>query len=109
MPPAIMLSSPINNSETLAQNIILKGKIIENVKFSKLQIKLGDKVLYNLKDLNIAQEEIGSVSVIEKEITLNVGPNDIIIEAVDIAGNKAQRTLTVIYKFKPPTRKREGE
>lgn len=109
VPPAIMLSSPVNNSETTAQNIILKGKIIENVNFSKLQIKLGDKVLYNLKDLHIAQEEIGSVSVIEKEITLNVGPNDIIVEAVDIAGNKAQKTLTVIYKFKPPTRKREGE
>jgi hypothetical protein len=109
VPPAIILSSPVNNSETTAPNIILKGKIIENVNFSKLQIKLGDKVLYNLKDLKITQEELGSVSVIEKAITLNVGPNKIIVEAVDIAGNKAQKTLTVIYKFKPPAFKREGE
>jgi len=110
VPPAIMLSSPVNNFETTAPNIILKGKIVENVNFSRLQIKLGDKVLYNLKDLNVSQEEeVGSVSVIEKAITLNAGPNDIIVEAVDIAGNKARRTLTVIYKFTPPTRKREGE
>jgi hypothetical protein len=109
VPPAIMLFSPVNNSETPAQKIILKGKITDKKDFQKLQIKLGDKVLYDLEDFKIDQEASGSVSVIEKEITLISGSNDIIIEAVDMAGNRARKTLTVVYKFKPPIRKTEGE
>jgi hypothetical protein len=109
VPPAIMLFSPVNNFETPAQKIILKGKITDKKDFAKLQIKLGDKVLYSLEDFKIDQEASGSVSVIEKEITLIAGPNDIIIEAVDMAGNKAKKTLTVVYKVMTAKLERKGK
>jgi hypothetical protein len=109
VPPAIAITFPVNNSETAAQKIILKGKIIDQGNFSKLRIKLGDKVLYTLEDFKITENELGRISLIDKEITLNAGPNNIMVEAVDMAGNETLKKLTVVYKFVPPTRKKEGE
>jgi uncharacterized caspase-like protein len=108
-PPKINISSPINDVKTVDENILLHGRIVDNRKVAEFQIRRGNEIVHHEnKDLFTFQEKKGNAVVnvckVEKEITLDEGRNDIVVEATDKAGNKAQQLLTV-YRIKPLVKK----
>ena len=99
-PPEIKISSPIDNFKTIKEEILLKGRITDNIKVGKLRVTRDDEVLHHDKDLLTFQEKTGSVFILDKGVKLNAGRNDIIVEATDQAGNKAREFLAV-YRIEP--------
>jgi uncharacterized caspase-like protein/translation initiation factor IF-1 len=91
-PPEITISSPVDNLKTSDEKISLKGKVNDNVRIARLQVILNNEVFYERKNRQSFY--------MRKKITLAPGKNFITVEAVDEAGNKARKSLSV-FKGKP--------
>jgi len=100
-PPGILISSPLNNSKTINEKIILKGEITDNIKLKEIEMRLNNENVH-------CQEITGPSFILAKVLNLNIGRNDIIIEAVDQAGNKDQKSIT-IYLIEPVVEERAAK
>lgn len=96
-PPKIRISSPINNFKTINEKIFLTGDIIDNIKLKKVEIVLNNKI-----SQHSFQEIRGKAFILTEEVKLNTGRNDIIVQATDLAGHTAQKSL-VVYRIEPVT------
>ncbi len=87
IPPAITLVSPLNNSRTNQNKVLLGGKIDDLYPQSVL--------------VNNQQVELKNGSF-TKELILSAGENTFLIEARDAAGNSSKLELKLIYDPVPP-------
>ena len=86
-PPTITINSPEDNAVVNTDTIHIKGTVKDDVSVAKLTIQ--DKEVSFYKD-----------GQFDAEVTLKEGKNTITITATDGAGNKATKTITVVYKPK---------
>ena len=100
-PPGIVISSPINKLKTINEKILLKGEITDNIKLKEIEMRLNNENVHH-------QEITGPSFILSREVILNKGRNDIIIEAVDQAGNKDQKSIT-IYLIEPVVEERAAK
>lgn len=85
--PVINITS--SNKKVSNKNYVLSGTVNEQVKNSVVTVKQNKKAAVTVKLSN------GKFS---DKFTLAEGKNTFVIEATDLAGNKASKTFTVEYK-----------
>jgi len=81
-------------SQTKANTITIKAKVSDN--FPSLKVYLNQNILTNISpDWSYFDELDNAMYLIEYELKLNKGKNDIVIEAVDDAGNRTIREYKI--------------
>jgi len=82
-PPALEILSPLSGAEVLEKIIEIKGKTEPNI-----SVKVKDILV-------TTDEQTGEFKI---SYTLDEGTNDILITAIDKAGNETSKKITILYK-----------
>ena len=82
-PPSLEILSPLSGTEVLEKIIEIKGKTEPNI-----SVKVKDTLV-------TTDEQTGEFKI---SYTLNEGTNDILVTAIDKAGNETSKKITILYK-----------
>jgi hypothetical protein len=81
----LLVSSPEDNSITSTESVIIKGSAVP-----KAIVVISSNV-----DNEIVQADTSGS--FEKQITVDGGPNQIVVKSYDEQGNESQQKITVVY------------
>ncbi len=105
IPPVIAILTPVNRQTVYEPNIRLTGRVVDDREVSDLKI-LVNGVLVNsgllteARDLRVEGEQTKRQIILDQEISLKVGQNEIAVTAYDREG--LSRTETIQVAYSPP-------
>ncbi|MCI0526458.1 MAG: caspase family protein [Nitrospira sp.] len=105
IPPVIAILTPINQQAVYEPNIRLTGKVVDDWGVSDLKILVNGVLvssgpLTEVRDLRVEGEQTKKQIILDQEIYLKVGPNQIVVTAYDREGLSRTEVIQVIYN--PP-------
>ena len=90
--PSVVINEPEDGSKVSTSSVTVQGIIKDNVStYDKLQVYLNDATIISLRP----------DGTFTQKVTLVEGSNTIKITAFDVAGNKAEKSITVTYEAPP--------